>query len=72
MREQLATAQRTQYTPEKEELEKENNELRNALLLALQAFGEDEDKEEGEEGVVEKGKKEEGGEEVEGEKRIKS
>jgi len=72
MREQLATAQRTKYTPEKEELEKENNELRNALLLALQTFGEDEDKEEGEEGVVEKGKKEEGGEEVEGEKRIKS
>ena len=73
MRQQLATSQRTKYTPKKEELEKENKELRNALLLALQALGEDEgEDEEGEEGVVEEWKKDEEGEEGEGEKRIKS
>ncbi|GAB5035646.1 basic-leucine zipper domain protein [Nannochloropsis oceanica] len=48
MRQQLATPQATKYTPEKEELEKENKQLRNALLMALQALGEDEEDGEGE------------------------
>ena len=63
MRQQLATPQPTKYTPEKEELEKENKELRNALLMALQALAEDEDEDEDEEGGEEgKEKRKEGGE----------
>ncbi len=48
MRQQLATPQPTKYTSEKEELEKENKQLRHALLVALQALGEDEEEEGGE------------------------